>query len=156
MGFFDRRTVSVLLTILAFAGVLALVWVARLPVIAFIFALFFAQLLDPVVVRFQSWLRVSRGKAVGATYLAIFLGLLIFGFTVGPGILHQGQTLSETLPSLLENVKSGNIAWQLGGREGWSAQSQVRIQQWLMAHQNTIAGYENDVACRLEPLDAHP
>jgi predicted PurR-regulated permease PerM len=155
MGFLDRRTVAVLFTILAFAGVLALLWAARLPVMAFIFAVFFAQLLEPVVVRFQSWLRVSRGKAVAATYLTIFLGLVIFGFTVGPSIVHQGQTLSQALPGLLENVKSGNIALQLGVLQGWSSQSQMRIQQWLMSHQSTLAGYAHDATLRLEQLAAN-
>ena len=100
MALFDRRTASVLTTILAFAGLLALVWLARLPIIAFIFAVFFAHLLQPVVGRFQGWLRLSRGKSVAITYLAIFGGLAIFGVTVGPRIVDQGQRLSRTLPSL--------------------------------------------------------
>ena len=43
MTLLDRRTISVLVTILAFAGVLALVWLARLPLIAFTFAVFFGE-----------------------------------------------------------------------------------------------------------------
>ena len=155
MGFLDRRTVSILLTILTFAGVLALLWLARLPVIAFIFAVFFAQLLEPIVARFQAWLRVSRGKAVAVTYVSIFGGLLIFGFSVGPAVLHQGQRLSETLPNLLDNVKSGNIALQLGGQHGWSTQTQLRIQQWLIDHQTDIARYAHDVTLRLEQLGSN-
>ena len=106
MGFLDRRTVSVLLTILVVLGVLALLWVARRPVIAFILAIFFAHLLEPVVGWFQGWLHVSRGKAVAATYLAILAGLLIFGLTVGPRIIQE----AERLPDLLERVQSGSIA----------------------------------------------
>src|SRR4051812_34601244 len=102
MSFFDRRTASVLLTILAVAGLLGLIWLARLPIIAFIFAIFFAHLLEPIVGRFQGWFRVSRGKSVAMTYLAIFGGLIIFGVTVGPRIMQEGQHLSETLPSLLD------------------------------------------------------
>src|ERR1041385_6274624 len=64
MGFFDRRTISILITILVFAGFIGLLWLARLPIISFIFAIFFAHLLDPVIHRFETWVRVSRGKAV--------------------------------------------------------------------------------------------
>jgi predicted PurR-regulated permease PerM len=155
MAFLDRRTVSILFTILTFAGVLSLLWLARLPVIVFIFAVFFAQLLEPIVQRFESWWRISRGKAVAVTYLAMIGGLLIFGATVGPKIIQQGQRLSETLPSLLENVKSGNIAREFGGQHGWSYQNQVRIQQWLVGHQDDIARYAHDVTLRLEQIGSN-
>jgi len=68
MAFLDRRTVSILFTILTFAGVLGLLWLARLPVIVFIFAVFFAQLFEPIIQRFESWWRLSRGKAVAVAY----------------------------------------------------------------------------------------
>src|SRR4029453_1638353 len=102
MVFFDRRTASVLLTILAFVGLVAVVWLARLPIIAFIFALFFAPPLEPIIRRFMGGLHVSRGKAVAITYLTIFGTLAVFAVTLGPRILDQGQHLSETLPSLFE------------------------------------------------------
>jgi predicted PurR-regulated permease PerM len=151
----DRRTISILITILTFAGALALLWLARLPVVSFIFAVFFAHLLEPIIERSQSLLHVTRGKAVAATYLAIFGGLLIFGFTVGPRIVEQGQKLSETLPSLLEKVKSGNIAWQLGEKQGWSLQTEGRIQQWLVRHRDDIERYRQDITLRLEELAAN-
>jgi len=149
MGFFDRRTVSVLLTVLIFAGVLALAWTARRPIIAFILAIFFAHLLEPLIGRFQVWLRVSRGAAVAITYGAFSLVLVLFGFTVGPHIAQQVQRLGQTLPELIENVKSGNIALQVGGRQGWNYQTQMRIQQWLVEHQSDIARYANDVTGHL-------
>jgi predicted PurR-regulated permease PerM len=148
MGFLDRRTISVLLTILVVAGILSLVWMARRPVIVFIFAILFAHLLEPVVVRFQGWLRLSRGKSVAVTYLVILAGLLIFGLTVGPHIIHQG----ERLPQLLENVKSGQIAWQVGSQQGWSSSTEARIQNWLAAHQNDIHRYAQDVTTHLAQL----
>ena len=48
MGFLDRPNHSVLLTILFVVGILGLLWMARRPVICFIFALFFAHILEPV------------------------------------------------------------------------------------------------------------
>jgi predicted PurR-regulated permease PerM len=155
MALFDRKTASVLTTILAFAGLLALVWLARLPIIAFIFAIFFGHLLEPIVERFQGWLRVTRGKAVTITYLAIFGGLAIFGITVGPRILEQGQRLSETLPSLFEKIKTGSIAWQFGSQQGWSTQTELRIQNWLIGHQNDLSEITRNVTLRLQQLAAN-
>ena len=148
MGFLDRRTISVLLTILVVAGVLSLVWLARRPVITFIFAIFFADLLEPVIERFQGWLHLSRGKSVAVTYLVIVAGLLIFGLTVGPRIIHQ----ATRLPGLFENVKSGQIAWQVGRQQGWSSATEDRIQNWLAAHQSDIERYALGVTSHLSKL----
>jgi len=148
MGFLDRRTISVLLTILVVAGVLSLVWLARRPVITFIFAIFFADLLEPIVERFQGWLHLSRGKSVAVTYLVIVAGLLIFGLTVGPRIIHQ----ATRLPGLFENVKSGQIAWQVGRQQGWSSATEDRIHNWLAAHQSDVERYAQGVTRHLSQL----
>lgn len=148
MGFLDRRTISVLLTILVFAAILGVAWLARRPVIAFILAIFFAHLLEPVVARFEIWLHLSRGKAVAVTYIAIVAGLVMFGMTVGPRIIHQG----ERLPELLEKVKSGSIAWQVGSQQGWSRVTEARIQDWLATHQSDIQRYALKVTTRIGEL----
>jgi len=155
MALLDRRTASVLLTILIFAGCLAFVWLARLPVIAFIFAIFLAQLLEPVVERCESTLKLSRGKAVAVTFAALVAVLLVFGLTVGPHIVQQAQKLSTSVPELLEDVQTGKIAWQVGASQGWSAETQIRVQRWLMQNQAYIDYYTRDVAVRLEQLGAH-
>lgn len=49
MAFPDRRTADVLLTILLFALVLAIFYVARGVIIIFTFAILFAYLINPVV-----------------------------------------------------------------------------------------------------------
>ena len=152
MQFLDRRTISILTTILVFAGFLGLVWLARFPIISFIFAIFFAQLLHPVVERFQAWFRVSRGKSVAITYLAIFGGLIIFGLTAWPRILDQAQHLSQTLPSLFENVRTGSIVYQIGGRLGWSAETEAGIQDWLVQHQNNLSLIAFAIQVRLQQL----
>ena len=152
MGFFDRRTISILITILVFAGFIGLLWLARLPIISFIFAIFFAHLLDPVITRFQEWFRVSRGKSIAIMYLAIFSGLLIFAFTAGPRIMDEVQRLSRTAPDMLEKIKTGNIAWQFGGKQGWSEETESRIQKWLVQHQEDLSQAMQDVVARLQQL----
>lgn len=155
MGLLDRRTASALFTILVFLSVIGLVWTARRPVISFIFAIFFAYLLEPVVNRFAGWLKLSVGKAVAVTYLAILIALLIFGFTVAPRVMQQGQRLSQALPELFEKVQSGTIVWQLGAQQGWSYQTQVLVQQWLVGHREDISNYARDVADRVEQAGAN-
>ena len=150
MGLLDRRTASALLTILVFVAAIAVLWTARRPVISFIFAIFFAYLLEPVVNKFAGWMRLSPGKAVAVTYLVILVGLLIFGFTVAPQVMQQGQRLSQALPDLFEKVQTGNIAWQLGAQQGWSYQTQMRVQQWLVSHREDISNYAHEVITRLE------
>ena len=49
MPFPDRQTVNVLLTILLFAVVLAVVYIARTVLIVFCFAILFAYLINPVI-----------------------------------------------------------------------------------------------------------
>jgi predicted PurR-regulated permease PerM len=145
MGFLDRRTVSVLVTILFVAGILGVLWLARRPLLTFIFAIFFAHLLEPIVVRFQDWMHLSRGKAVAVTYLVILFGLVIFGLTVGPHIIQQAQRL----PELLQGVTSGSIAWQVGNQQGWSSATEARIERWLVSHQSDIQRYARDVTTHL-------
>jgi predicted PurR-regulated permease PerM len=155
MGVLDRRTISILLTIAFVVGFVALIWAARRPVIVFILAIFFAYLLDPLVVQFEGWMRLSRGQAVGAAYLVILLALFIFGLTIGPRILQQVQHLGQRLPDFLEQVKTGKIALQLGGLQGWSNATQERIQSWLISHQDEIARSARDVARYAEQLAAN-
>jgi predicted PurR-regulated permease PerM len=145
MGFLDRRTISVLVTILFVVGILGALWLARRPLITFIFAIFFAHLLEPVVARFQDWMHLSRGKAVAVTYLAILCGLVIFGLTVGPHIIQQGKRL----PELLQGVTSGSIAWQVGSQQGWSSATEARIERWLISHQSEIYRYAQDVTTHI-------
>jgi predicted PurR-regulated permease PerM len=148
MGLLDRRTVSILITILVFAGVLGLVWLARFPIISFIFAVFFAYLLEPVIGRCQGWLHVSRGKSIAIAYLAIFGGVLIFALTAGSKIVDQAQRL----PSLLQNIKTGTIAWQVGAQYGWNTATERRIQDWLVQHQNELSQTAQNVTLRLQEL----
>jgi len=45
----DRRTTSILLTILLFALALAIVYVARSVIIVFVFSILFAYLINPII-----------------------------------------------------------------------------------------------------------
>jgi predicted PurR-regulated permease PerM len=84
MNSIDKRTASVLFTILVFTLLMALIYQARRPLTAFIFTILFAYVLNPIVGRFQGWLRASRGLAVAATYLLLGSLSRLFGSRLGP------------------------------------------------------------------------
>ncbi len=69
MSLIDVRTSRVLFTVLLFALGLGFLYIARRTLIAFLFAVFFAYLMDPAVSRVEKWVR-GRGRAIGLIYLA--------------------------------------------------------------------------------------
>jgi predicted PurR-regulated permease PerM len=144
MGFFDKRTASVLSTILLFVALGAFIYGARSVLIAFLFAIFFAYLLDPLVSRLQRLKTVSRGSrsiAILEVYAILYLSIAVALLLVGPRIMNEGRRLGEALPGLLENVSSGQIAQQIGSRRGWSYNTQVRLGQFLANHSGVALGW---------------
>ena len=137
MALTDSRTARVLTTVLIFALALGFLYVAHHTLIAFLFAVFFAYLVDPAVSRIQRWTR-SRGAAIAVIYLLIVLLLVTIFFFVGPRIAHQSQRLSATLPGLLDQVSSGKIAVTLGQEHGWSATTIRTTQNFLASHRSDV------------------
>ena len=75
----DPKTARVLITVLLFAAVLGFAWAARATLIAFLFAIFFAYLVSPLVKQAQYRGKISRGLAIAIIYIVIsaVLGLLL-------------------------------------------------------------------------------
>src|SRR5450755_668323 len=126
MSLIDARTSRVLFTVLLFALALGFLYIARRTLIAFLFAVFFAYLVDPAVSRVEKWIH-GRGRAIALIYLLLVALLITFFFFVGPQIGRQGQRLSESLPKLLATVSSGQIAEQIGREQGWSVHTRVQL-----------------------------
>ena len=82
MALIDGRTTRVLFTVLLFAIGLGFLYVARRTLIAFLFAVFFAYLVDPAVSRVQPWTK-SRGIAIAVIYALIIIMLATFFFGFG-------------------------------------------------------------------------
>jgi hypothetical protein len=152
MNLIHRSTASVLFTIVIFSLLLALIYQARRPLTAFIFAILFAYLLDPLVARLQTFLRRSRGLAVAATYLLLGVAIAAFGITVGPRIFREAERLGRELPELMEKVGSGRIAQQFGSQRGWDYKTQLQVQQFLSGHRDEITQYAQIVANRAAGL----
>src|ERR1700689_2894645 len=95
----DARTARVLITVLLFALGLGFLYVARRTLIAFLFAIFFAYLMSPVVWRLEKLLR-GRGRAIAVIY-ALLLGVVVLFFiSMGPRIGQEGARLGQSLPAL--------------------------------------------------------
>lgn len=137
MALTDARTARVLTTVLMFALALGFLYVAHQTLIAFLFAVFFAYLVDPAVSRVERWTR-SRGIAIAVIYLLIVVVLVTLFFFVGPRIAYQAQRLSATLPALLDQVSSGNIAVTIGQEHGWSGTTIRQTQGFLASHRKDL------------------
>jgi predicted PurR-regulated permease PerM len=148
MSLIDARTSRVLFTVLLFALALGFLYIARRTLIAFLFAVFFAYLVDPAVSRVEKWVR-GRGLAIGVIYLLLVTLLITIFFFVGPQIARQGQRLSESLPKLLETVSSGQIAEQIGKEQGWSVHTRVQLSTFLADHRNDLLGIGQRIGLRV-------
>ena len=148
MSLIDVRTSRVLFTVLLFALALGFLYIARRTLIAFLFAVFFAYLMDPVVSRVEKWVR-GRGRAIGLIYLLLLALLITFFFFVGPQIARQAQRLSESLPKLLETVSSGQIAEQIGKEQGWSVSTRVQVSNLLANHRAELLGLAQRIGLRV-------
>ncbi len=148
MSLIDARTSRVLITVLLFALVLGFLYLAHYTLIAFLFAVFFAYLVDPAVSRIEKWTR-SRGWAIAVIYLLILVLLVTFFFFVGPQIARQTQRLTESLPKLLDNVSSGNIAQQIGQERGWDQATTTLMQKILYNHRDAVLSIAQTVGLRV-------
>jgi predicted PurR-regulated permease PerM len=133
----DSRTTRVLFTASLFALGLGFLYVARQTLILFLFAIFFAYLINPAVERLQKPLR-SRGRAIAVIYLLLLTGLILLVFFVGPRVTRQAARLGESWPELTAKVSSGQIAVDIGKQRGWSQATQVRMQEVLKNHSQEL------------------
>ena len=140
-AFLDRRTLNVLLTTLLVAAVCGVVYSARRVIAIFLFAVFFAYLLDPVVkfLQLHSLLfRNLRRPVVVEVYLAFVFIIVLLGYAFAPGIARNTAKLVDDIPVLLDGLTTGDIAIQLGDQYGWSDKQEVRFRTLLKRHSQDI------------------
>ena len=132
----DGRTARVLITVLLFALGLGFLYVARQTLMAFLFAIFFAYLMSPVVSQLERFLH-GRGRAIALIYL-LLLGLVVLFFvSKGPPIGREGARLVQSLPALGQ-LSSGQIAEQLGQQHGWNGKAVDLLRDYLASHSDEI------------------
>ncbi len=132
----DGRTARVLITALLFALGLGFLYAARETLIAFLFAIFFAYLMSPLVSYLEKLLH-GRGRAIAVIYV-LLLGLVVLFFvSTGPRIAREGARLGQSLPAL-SRLSSGQIAEQIGHEQGWNDRIVVLVRDYLASHSNEI------------------
>jgi predicted PurR-regulated permease PerM len=140
----DSRTSRVLITALLFAVVFGFVYAARRTLILFLFAIFFAYLINPAVLRLEKLVR-GRVRAIAVIYLLLLIGLAVFGFLVGPRIARQSARLGQALPGLMDRASTGQISGSIGQmavdfghQHGFSDATQNFIQNFLKNHRDDL------------------
>lgn len=152
MEWFDKRTASVLVTLVLFIGVGAFIYGARRILIVFLLAILFAYLLEPLVARFERWTEISRGSRTVATlevYVIVCAALTITFMLIGPRIMDEGRKLAEALPGFFQKISSGQIAREIGSKRGWSYKTQIRLQEFLAGHRTLILMWVGSLGGRI-------
>src|SRR5215813_13780772 len=143
MTFLERRTTDILLTILFFAGVCAAVYTARRIILIFVFAIFFAYLINPIVKfmqRHSLFFNNLRGPAVAEVYIAFVLLVALAGYTLAPSLSRNTVKLLDEVPHLLSGLSTGDIATEMRGKYGWSEEQEFRFRAFLARHKDSIQG----------------
>jgi predicted PurR-regulated permease PerM len=143
----DSRTTRVLVTASLFFLGLGFLYVARQTLVLFLFAIFFAYLMNPAVERLQKLVR-GRGRAIALIYVLLLGGFALLVFFVGPRVTRQAARLGEAWPELTKKVSSGQIAVDIGQQRGWSAATQNRIQDVLKNHSQELLVIAQHVGVR--------
>lgn len=144
----DSRTSRVLFTVLLFALGLYVLYAVRHTLTAFLFAIFFAYLMDPVVSRLQKIVR-GRGRAIALIYIVLLLLVGWLLLSAEPRIAQQATRLSDSVPKLLENLSSGQIADQIGAQNGWSSHTRNLVKGYLVSHRAQVMDLGQRIGLRL-------
>jgi predicted PurR-regulated permease PerM len=139
----DRRTASALLTILLFAIVLAVVYVARTVIVIFAFSILFAYLINPIVrflQRHSLFFKNLRGPHVVEAYLALIAVLMLLSHGLFPDFRKSAGQLLAAIPTLTDRVSSGDIANNVGKNLGWADEQADQIRTSLQRHRANVEG----------------
>ena len=144
----DSRTARVLVTVLLFALGLGFLYVTRATLMAFLFAIFFAYLMSPAVSHLEKLLR-GRGRAIAVIYALLVAVVVIFFAAMGPRVTREGARLGHSIPDLLEQLSSGQIAKQLEQQHGWNRTTTGIVESFLVSHKDDITQLAQRIGLRV-------
>jgi predicted PurR-regulated permease PerM len=147
----DTRTARVLVTVLLFALGLGFLYVTRVTLIAFLFAIFFAYLMSPLVNHLDRILR-GRIRAIVLIYTCLLAVVVIFFVEVGPKVTSEGAKLGHSLPTMLARLSSGQLATQIGEQHGWSLTTTEFVQSFLVSHSGEITDLAQRLGLRIADI----
>jgi predicted PurR-regulated permease PerM len=144
----DTRAARILFTALLFALGLGFLFVARDTLIAFLFAIFFAYLMSPLVENLEKVLK-GRGRAIAVIYTLLITLVVVFFVLVGPKVTREGARLGQSLPATLSKLSSGEITTKIGFEHGWSKASTDFVQSFLNSHEQDITEFAQRIGLRI-------
>ncbi len=144
----DSRTARALITVLLFALGLGFLYVARATLIAFLFAIFFAYLMSPLVNSLEKILK-GRTRAIAVIYTLLLALVVVFFVLVGPSVTREGARLGQSIPDMLARLKSGEFTEELRQQHGWSRATTDFAQSFLANHSDDITQLAQRVGLRV-------
>src|SRR6266571_2938290 len=143
MFFLDARAARVTWTVIVFAADLTVLYLLRTPLLLFVFSLFFAYLIFPLVRLVERGLprRAGRALAIGIVYLLLLLALVGVGLGVGPRLTDEVTLLTQKAPEMSQKIGTGQIITDLLRRRGWEAERVGQVEGAVRAHAGQIIGY---------------
>jgi predicted PurR-regulated permease PerM len=154
----DPRTTAVARTLAIFILIVAFFWGARDTIVAFIFAIFFAYVFEPLVTWLEEREKISlrsRGLAIAEVYLILAMVCTAIAFGAGPHIAAEGRQLISAAPSLLDKLGSGRIVHEIGANRGWSYETEIRVELLIRQHRAEILDFVQRIGMRAGALFAN-
>lgn len=145
MRLLDKKTAQALFTALVFVLALLFIYSSWRVLLTFLFAIFFAYLLEAPVGRLQRWLRGSRSSAIAVIYV-IFVAILVMVLVLAaPRVLLEGQALMSQAPQFVEKISQPQFAREVASQHGWSDKTIDRVQGFVLNHRGEIISATQDL-----------
>jgi predicted PurR-regulated permease PerM len=148
MKVLDRRTLRVLVTVIAVAMVLAIIYVARAVIVIFAFSILFAYLINPHVKflqRHSLLFKNLKGPHILQVYLVFLILLASVFHAFEPEIHGRPGRLAREIPTFADTVASGEIADRVGSNLGRTDAQTFRLRAFLQAHRSNIENVKETV-----------
>jgi predicted PurR-regulated permease PerM len=139
----ERRTVSVLLTILLFAALCAIAYSARRVILLLVLSIFFAYLMNPAVKFLQHHsllFRDLRGAAVIEAYFAVLILIALAIYSFAPAVVRNTAKAVDQVPTIFDRLSTGEIAADIGDKYGWNNEEKSRLRTLLVRHKENSQG----------------
>jgi predicted PurR-regulated permease PerM len=134
--------------VLLFALGLGFLYVARATLIAFLFAIFFAYLMSPLVNSLEKILK-GRVRAIAVIYALLLALVVVFFVLVGPSVTREGARLGQSIPDMLARLKSGQFTEEFRQQHGWNRTTTDFVQSFLTNHTDEITQLAQRVGLRV-------
>lgn len=140
----DPQTARAISTILIFVAIGAFCYAAWKVLVAVLFAIFLAYLLEPLVSfteRKSPLSAGSRGRAIAQVYIGLGIVITVLIIVAGPKLQSEGRKLIDVIPTWIGQLASGQIVSRIGIAHGWSLTTEQHLQEWLAGHRGQLLSW---------------